>query len=154
MSTPTTTDPPYVPLRRSGWPVRRMPLWGILALVVLAGAAVLVALSHKPSHAEQASDLNAYLRDMNAAIESCAGGVGESQQALSAVEAGANALLLDDGLQNPALAKDLAFAVVDGESLIGWRYAAADHENGPVLIEAERGESAARMKDAAQRATS
>ena len=32
-----------------------------------------------------------------------------------AIEAGANALILDDGLQNPSLAKDLAFAVVDGE---------------------------------------
>ena len=36
-----------------------------------------------------------------------------------AVEAGAEVLLLDDGLQNPALAKDLAFAVVDGESRFG-----------------------------------
>jgi tetraacyldisaccharide 4'-kinase len=36
-----------------------------------------------------------------------------------AVEAGANALVLDDGLQNPSLAKDLAFAVVDGETGFG-----------------------------------
>ncbi len=36
-----------------------------------------------------------------------------------AVEAGAEALVLDDGLQNPALAKDLAFAVVDGEAGFG-----------------------------------
>ncbi len=89
MSTPTTTDPPYVPIRRSGWPVRRTPMWALLLVVVLAGAAVLVSLSHKPSHAEQAADLNAYMKDMNAAVESCAGGVTESQQALSAIEAGA-----------------------------------------------------------------
>ena len=55
---------------------------------MLAGAAVLVSLSHKPSHAQQATDLNAYMKDMNAAVESCAGGVTESQQALSAIEAG------------------------------------------------------------------
>lgn len=89
MSTPTTTDPPYVPIRRSGWPVRRTPMWALLVVVVLAGAAVLVSLSHKPSHAQQATDLNAYMKDMNAAVESCAGGVTESQQALSAIESGA-----------------------------------------------------------------
>jgi hypothetical protein len=60
----------------------------LLAVLVLAGGAVLVALSHKPSHAQQASDLNAYMNDMNAGVESCAGGVRESQQALSAVEGG------------------------------------------------------------------
>ena len=88
MSTPTTTDPPYVPIRRSGWPVRRTPLWILLALVLLAGAGVLVSLSHRPSNAQQTTDLNGYLKDMNAAIESCAGGVSESQQALTAIEAG------------------------------------------------------------------
>ena len=91
MDTPTTTDPPYVPIRHSGWPVRRTPIWVLLAVLVLAGGAVLVSLSHKPSHAQQASDLNAYMNDMNAGVESCAGGVRESQQALSAVEADDNA---------------------------------------------------------------
>ena len=89
MSTSTTTDPaPYVPIRRSGWPVRRTPMWILLALVVLAGAGVLVSLSHRPSNAQQSTDLNGYLKDMNAAIESCAGGVRESQQALTAIESG------------------------------------------------------------------
>jgi tetraacyldisaccharide 4'-kinase len=41
------------------------------------------------------------------------------QAARLAVEAGADALMLDDGLQNPALAKDLAFGVVDGETGFG-----------------------------------
>ena len=91
MNTPTATDPPYVPIRRSGWPVRRTPLWLLLAVLLLVGGVVLVSLSHKPSHAEQAADLNGYLNDMNAGIESCAGGVTESQQALSAVESGDSA---------------------------------------------------------------
>jgi hypothetical protein len=92
VSTPTTTDPaPWVPIRRSGWPVRRMPLWGLLVVLVLIGGGVLVSLSHKPSHAEQAADLTSYLHDMNSAVESCAGGVTESQQALTAVEHGASA---------------------------------------------------------------
>ena len=91
MSTPATTDPPYVPIRRSGWPVRRTPLWLIAVVVLLIGGIVLTSLSHKPSRAQQASDLNAYLKDMNADMESCAGGVSESQQALSAVQAGAAA---------------------------------------------------------------
>ena len=42
---------------------------------------------------QQAADLNGYLKDMNAAVESCAGGVSESQQALSAIESGATASL-------------------------------------------------------------
>jgi hypothetical protein len=86
-----TTAPPYVPVRHSGWPARRTPAWILLALVLLAGGVVLVSLTHKPSHAQQAADLNAYLKDMNAAVESCAGGVRESQQALNAIEAGSSA---------------------------------------------------------------
>jgi hypothetical protein len=63
-------------------------MWILLALVVLAGAGALVSLSHRPSNAQQTTDLNGYLKDMNAAIESCAGGVRESQQALTAIESG------------------------------------------------------------------
>jgi hypothetical protein len=91
VNTPATTDPPYVPIRRSGWPVRRTPLWLLAVVVLLVGGVVVASLSHKPSHAQQASDLTAYLNDMNAGIESCAGGVTESQQALSAIESGAAA---------------------------------------------------------------
>ena len=93
MTSPVTTDPPYVPIRHSGWPVRRTPMWILLVLVLIAGAGVLVSWSHKPSHAQQASDLNAYLKDMNAAVESCAGGITESQQALSAIESGSGSNL-------------------------------------------------------------
>ena len=47
--------------------------------------------------------------------------VGESrvQAAKMAVEAGTEIVLLDDGLQNPTLVKDLAVAVVDGEQGFG-----------------------------------
>jgi hypothetical protein len=91
LNTPATTDPPYVPIRRSGWPVRRTPPWLLVVVLLMVGGIALVSLSHKPSHTQQASDLNAYMNDMNAGIESCAGGVTESQQALSAVESGATA---------------------------------------------------------------
>jgi len=54
-----------------------------------------------------------------ARIAPCWVGTDRLRSARSAVEAGANALVLDDGLQNPALVKDLAFAVVDGETGFG-----------------------------------
>ena len=56
---------------------------------------------------------------MLAKIASCWVGADRVRSARSAIEAGANALILDDGLQNPALAKDLAFAVVDGDTGFG-----------------------------------
>ncbi|MBV9384530.1 MAG: hypothetical protein JOY82_19810 [Streptosporangiaceae bacterium] len=88
MSTPTRTEPPYVPLRRSGWPIRRTPLWAVAAALVLVAGIALVSLSHRPSHAEQAADLNGFMHDVNAGIESCAGGVRESMNALNTVESG------------------------------------------------------------------
>ena len=54
-----------------------------------------------------------------ARIAPCWVGADRVKSARAAVEAGANALVLDDGLQNPALAKDLALAVVDGETGFG-----------------------------------
>jgi tetraacyldisaccharide 4'-kinase len=54
-----------------------------------------------------------------ARVAPCWVGPDRVQSARSAVEAGAEALILDDGLQNPALAKDLAFAVIDGEAGFG-----------------------------------
>jgi hypothetical protein len=64
-------------------------------LAVLAVAAVLVALVHKPSQAERASDLRGFLSDMNSDIESCAGGVGESLTALQGIENGSSNLVSD-----------------------------------------------------------
>jgi tetraacyldisaccharide 4'-kinase len=54
-----------------------------------------------------------------ARVAPCWVGADRLRSARSAVEAGANALVLDDGLQNPALIKDLTFAVVDGETGFG-----------------------------------
>lgn len=87
MSSPTRTNPPYIPIRSSAWPARRMPRWWLLAGAVLVACAIAVALVHKPSTAERASDLRGVLRDVTADIESCAGGVGESLAALHQVQA-------------------------------------------------------------------
>ena len=54
-----------------------------------------------------------------ARIAPCWVGPDRVRSARAAVEAGADVLLLDDGLQNPTLAKDLAIAVVDGEQGFG-----------------------------------
>jgi tetraacyldisaccharide 4'-kinase len=54
-----------------------------------------------------------------AKLAQCWVGADRVRSAGRAVEAGANALILDDGLQNPALVKDVAFAVVDGETGFG-----------------------------------
>ena len=75
-------DPPYVPIRHTGWATRRTPRWVLLALAVVLVGAVLVALVHKPSQAERASDLRGFVSDVNYDIESCAAGVGESLTAM------------------------------------------------------------------------
>jgi hypothetical protein len=80
--------PPVVPIRRSGWPARRISVPVLLAAVVLAAGVALVSIAHKPSTAQRTSDLNAFMHDMNTAVESCAGGVRESLSAMKAVEAG------------------------------------------------------------------
>jgi tetraacyldisaccharide 4'-kinase len=49
----------------------------------------------------------------------CWVGTDRVRSARRAVESGADALILDDGLQNPGLTKDLAFAVVDGDTGFG-----------------------------------
>ena len=54
-----------------------------------------------------------------ARVAPCWVGADRIASAAMAVDSGADVLVLDDGLQNPALAKDLAFAVVDGESRFG-----------------------------------
>ena len=87
-------DPPYVPIRGSGWGTRRTPRWVLLALALLVVGALLVALVHKPSQAQRASDLRGFVSDVNYDIESCAAGVGESLTAMR--EAGNNASEIQD----------------------------------------------------------
>ena len=93
MTTPTQTEPPFVPLRRSGWATRRTPLWifGALALVVAAG--FLVALSVKPSQSQQASDLRGYFGDVTTGVGSCAAALRDSMTSYQAVVGGDTAEL-------------------------------------------------------------
>jgi hypothetical protein len=78
-------EPPRV--RPTGWPVRRTPRWVLLAAAGLLVVAVAVALVHKPSQAQRASDMRGVLQQLSADIESCAGGVGESLTAMRQVQA-------------------------------------------------------------------
>lgn len=86
----STTDPPFVPLRRSGWPVRRTPRWAIAAGAVLLAGGIAVGLSHHPSKAERASDLKGLLATLNTDVESCSGGVGDALRVLNAIETGSS----------------------------------------------------------------
>lgn len=90
MQSPARTDPPYVPIRRTAWPTRRSPRLLFAAVAALAAIAVAVALVHRPSQAERASDLRGFLSDVTTDIESCAGGVGESLTALQGIESGSS----------------------------------------------------------------
>jgi hypothetical protein len=90
MSSPVRTDPPYVPIRHTGWATRRTPLWALPVVAVLAVGVLLVALAHKPSQTERASDLRAFVGDMTYDIQSCAGGVSESLTALRQIQTGAS----------------------------------------------------------------
>lgn len=88
MDSPTKTEPPFVPLRHTGWATHRTPLWVFAAIIAVIGGVVLVSLSHKPSSAQRASDLSGYFKDVNAGVESCAGGVRDSLTAFNKVQAG------------------------------------------------------------------
>jgi len=84
----TRTDPPYVPLRQSGWPTRRAPRWALGAGAVLLAAAVAVGLSHRPTTGQRATDLRGLIHELNADVESCSGGVRESLLVLRKIDAG------------------------------------------------------------------
>jgi hypothetical protein len=110
VQSPPRTESPYVPIRRTAWPTRRSPrlLWAAGAAVL--AVAVALALVHRPSQAERASDLRGFLRDMNTAIESCAGGVSESLTAMQGIESGTShdvadaATVATDGATNCTMA--------------------------------------------------
>jgi hypothetical protein len=89
MST-STTDPPFVPLRKSGWPTRRSPRWAFVAGAVLLLIGVLVGLSHRPTKGERATDLRGLLSTLNTDIESCSGGVGDALRVLNAIDSGSS----------------------------------------------------------------
>jgi hypothetical protein len=88
MTTPTQTQPPFIPLRRSGWATRRTPLWLFAVLAVAAVGVFLVSLSHKPSQSQRASDLAAYFADVKGGIGSCAAGLHDSENAYAQVLGG------------------------------------------------------------------
>ena len=100
MSSVTDQEPQRARALPSGWPVRRTPRWLLAAIAVLVLVGVAVSLVHKPSQAQQASDLRGFLQEVNADIESCAGGVGESLTALRQVESGQASTVTDvrDGI--------------------------------------------------------
>ncbi len=93
MTTPTQTEPPFVPLRRSGWATRRTPLWVFGAIAVLVIGGFLVALSVRPSQSQQASDLRGYFGDVSTGVGSCAAALRDSMTSYQAVAGGDSAEL-------------------------------------------------------------
>src|SRR3984885_3695391 len=81
MTTPTQTQPPFIPLRRSGWATRRTPLWVFPIPAAAALGVFLVSLSHKPSPSQRATDLATYFADVKGGIGSCAAGLRDSENA-------------------------------------------------------------------------
>ena len=70
METPTRTDPPYVPIRTSRWPVhQKTPRWLLLAGALIVVGIVLVALVQKPSQSQRAGDLKGFLKDVTTDID-------------------------------------------------------------------------------------
>lgn len=64
-----------------------MPRSVVLAIAGFLVVAVAVAIVHKPSRGERASDMTGVLKEMTADIQSCTGGVSESLTALRQVQA-------------------------------------------------------------------
>jgi hypothetical protein len=93
MKTPTQTEPPFVPLRRSGWATKRTPRWIFGALAVIVAGGILVALSVRPSQSQQASDLRGYFGDVSAGVGSCAAALRDSMTSYQAVAGGDTAEL-------------------------------------------------------------
>jgi len=90
VSTPIKTDPPSVPLRHGGWPVKKAPKWLLAAGLLVLAVAVLVGIAVHPTRSQRATDMNQFLHDMTTDIQSCAGGVRESLFAMRTIESGAS----------------------------------------------------------------
>lgn len=84
------TEPPYIPVRTSGWPTRRLPSWALAAGAVLLAVAVAVGLSHRPTNGQRAADLRGLLGTLQSDIGSCAAGVRESLTLLHTIDTGAS----------------------------------------------------------------
>jgi hypothetical protein len=83
-------NPPYIPLRNSGWPARRMPRWLLAALAICGLIAVALGISQRPTSGQRAADLRGFLRALTADVGSCAAGVSESMTVLHAISSGAS----------------------------------------------------------------
>jgi hypothetical protein len=138
MTAPTQTEPPFVPLRHSGWATKRTPLWVFGALAVLAVAGVLVALSARPSQSERATDLRGYFGDVSAGVGSCAAGLRDSMTSYQAViggevaELGTAKSIVAYGASNCQVATNESLSDFDNyqvsESLDALHLAAADND--------------------------
>jgi len=82
--------PPYIPLRRSGWPSRRSPRWLLSAVAVLAVIGVAVGIAHRPTQGQRATDLTTFLSTLKSDVGSCAAGVSESLTLLHEINTGAS----------------------------------------------------------------
>lgn len=92
MTTPTQTEPPFVPLRHGGWATRRTPLRVFVILALVAAAVVVTSLSHKPSQSQRASDLAGYFKDVQGGVGSCAAGLHDAENAYGQLLSGSVAL--------------------------------------------------------------
>ena len=138
MTTPTQTQPPFIPLRRSGWATRRTPVWVFAFLAVAVAGVVLVSLSHKPSQSQRASDLATYFGDVKGGIGSCAAGLRDSENAYGQVLGGDTAdaktarAIFTYGANNCTLAGNQALTDFAGyqvtESLASYKLDTADND--------------------------
>ena len=161
-----------VRMRPSGWPVRRTPRWLIVIGAVLVAGMVLAAISHRPSTAQRAGDLQGFVHDMNTDIQSCAGGVRESFTALHAIQAGtshelktaigiatygasncspANSMPLDDLVQYQVTESLYKFHLeVAVNDLVTWAFPLAQRVQADVARELGASSASARAAAAAQ----
>jgi hypothetical protein len=138
VTAPTQTEPPFVPLRRSGWATKRTPLWVFGALAVVAVAGFLVALSVRPSQSQRATDLRGYFGDVSTGVGSCAAGLRDSMTSYRAVmggdttELGTATAIVAYGASNCQVATNESLSDFDNyqvsESLDGLHLAAADND--------------------------
>jgi len=97
---------------------RRLVARGVAAHFLLRGYGGTVRGPHRVGPEDTAADVGDEALLLAAAAPTWVGG-DRAASARAAVSSGAQALVLDDGLQNPTLEKDLSLLVVDGEGGFG-----------------------------------